>query len=204
LAMLRRARVVVEPDMNVTPLVDVVLVLLIIFMVVAPQLEQDLPVNLPGIFNVDPEVEGNLNPLKVSMAQPGQYHIDEQQFDLEGVLGYLREQSSLEPRRRLLLRADASLQYGDIRQFMSRVQAMGFPGLNFMVGERHREGAVRATADYATQPTVPAQPAPADAPGGGVPADPTPADPASSAPGAGPIPGDLSPADVAPAGAAGS
>ena len=44
--------------MNVTPLVDVVLVLLIIFMVVAPQLEQDVQVNLPGIFNPDPDVEG--------------------------------------------------------------------------------------------------------------------------------------------------
>ncbi len=100
--MLRRARVVVEPDMNVTPLVDVVLVLLIIFMIVAPQLEQDVSVNLPGIFNVDPEVEGNLNPLEVSMAQRGQYHIDERQFDLEGVLGYLREQSSLDPNRRMV------------------------------------------------------------------------------------------------------
>jgi biopolymer transport protein ExbD len=39
----------VQPDMNVTPLVDVVLVLLIIFMVVAPRLEQDVSVNLPSI-----------------------------------------------------------------------------------------------------------------------------------------------------------
>ena len=39
----------VRPEMNVTPLVDVVLVLLIIFMVVAPRLEQDVQVNLPGI-----------------------------------------------------------------------------------------------------------------------------------------------------------
>ena len=40
-----------------TPLVDVVLVLLIIFMVVAPRMDQDVPVDLPGIFNPDPEVE---------------------------------------------------------------------------------------------------------------------------------------------------
>jgi len=143
-------RVAIEPDMNVTPLVDVVLVLLIIFMVVAPQLERDVAVNLPGIFNVDPEVEGNLNPIEVTVAQPGSYHIDQQHFDLEAALAYLREQASLDPNRRLLLRADAGLQYGEIRQFMSRVQALGFPGLNFMVGERHREGAVRATADYST------------------------------------------------------
>ena len=41
----------VTPQMNVTPLVDVVLVLLIIFMVVAPRLDQDIAVELPGIFN---------------------------------------------------------------------------------------------------------------------------------------------------------
>jgi biopolymer transport protein ExbD len=137
--------------MNVTPLVDVVLVLLIIFMVVAPQLEQDVPVDLPGIVNVDPEVEGNMDPLKVSMAEPGQYHIDGQQFDLEGILKHLGEQYAVAPNRRLLLRADAKLQYGDIRQFMARVQQMGFPGMNFMVGERHKEGAVRATATYGSE-----------------------------------------------------
>lgn len=157
-------RASIEPDINVTPLVDVVLVLLIIFMVVAPQLERDVAVNLPGIFNVDPEVEGNLNPIELTVAKPGEYHIDQQRFDLEGALGYLREQASLDPTRRLLLRADAGLEYGEVRMLMARIQALGFPGLNFMVGERHREGAIRATADYSS--VLPAT-AP---PGGGEPA----------------------------------
>jgi biopolymer transport protein ExbD/biopolymer transport protein TolR len=98
--------------MNVTPLVDVVLVLLIIFMVVAPQLQQDVPVNLPGIFNVDPEVEGNMNPVKVSVATPGEYQIDEQRFDLQGALDYLAQQRTGDPDRRLVLRADTKLPYG--------------------------------------------------------------------------------------------
>jgi biopolymer transport protein TolR len=146
--------------MNVTPLVDVVLVLLIIFMVVAPQLDQDVPVNLPGIFNPDPEVEGNMDPLKVSVAQAGEYWVDEQRFDLQGVLQYLADQRTADPDRRLLLRADSGLKYGAVREFMARVQQMGFPGLNFMVGEKHREGAVRASADYGGREEV----------GGGVPA----------------------------------
>jgi biopolymer transport protein TolR len=127
--------------MNVTPLVDVVLVLLIIFMVVAPQLDQDVQVNLPGIFNPDPEVDGNINPLKVSVAKPGEYFVDEQRFDLQGVLQYLADQRTIDPARRLLLRADSGLKYGAVRELMARVQQMGFPGLNFMVGEKHREGA---------------------------------------------------------------
>ncbi len=44
-----------QPVMNVTPLVDVVLVLLIIFMVVIPMMEKTAPVDLPSIFNADPE-----------------------------------------------------------------------------------------------------------------------------------------------------
>lgn len=146
--------------MNVTPLVDVVLVLLIIFMVVAPQLQQDVQVNLPGIFNVDPEVEGNMNPVKVTVATAGEYHIDEQRFDLQGALNYLAQQRTADPNRRLVLRGDTKLPYGSLRDFMARVQQMGFPGLNFMVGEKHREGAVRATADFSEREQT----------GGGVPA----------------------------------
>ncbi len=143
--------------MNVTPLVDVVLVLLIIFMVVAPQLDQDVPVNLPGIFNVDPEVEGNANPFKVSVARSNEFHVDEQQYDLNGIIEYLATQHGAEPDRRLLLRADSQLRYGSIREFMARVQQIGFPGMNFMVGERHRQDAVRARARYDSQQEIPAE-----------------------------------------------
>jgi biopolymer transport protein ExbD len=190
--------------MNVTPLVDVVLVLLIIFMVVAPQLDQDLPVNLPGIFNVDPEVEGNMNPFKVSVAQPNEFHVDEQQYDLEGVLQLLVTQHSAEPDRRLLLRADADLKYGSIREFMARVQQIGFPGLNFMVGEKHRQDAVRASARYGDAQEAPAQAPPAEetpTP----PADAPAAEPsAADAPVAEPPAADAAPSDSPPAEAAGS
>jgi biopolymer transport protein TolR len=127
-----------RPDMNVTPLVDVVLVLLIIFMVVAPQLEKDVQVDLPGIFNPDPEVEGNVDPLKVSVAKAGEFHIDERTLDLDGAIAYLSDAHAAEPMRRLVLRGDARLKYGDVRQFMARAQEVGFPGLNFMVSEKHK------------------------------------------------------------------
>jgi biopolymer transport protein TolR len=167
--------------MNVTPLVDVVLVLLIIFMVVAPQLDQDVPVNLPGIFNVDPDVEGNVNPFKVSVAHADEFHVDEQQYDLKGIIEYLAAQHAVEPDRRLLLRADSQLKYGSIRQFMAQVQAIGFPGMNFMVGERHQQDAVRATAAYGSQREIPPDAAPAEqAPSEQAPAEAQPAPPAEA------------------------
>ena len=142
------SRTGVRPDMNVTPLVDVVLVLLIIFMVVAPQLERDVPVNLPGIFNPDPDVEANVDAIKVTVNTPGQFHVDADEYDLDGVIQFLSDQHQRDPYRRLVLRADSHLKYGEIRQFMARSQEIGFPGLNFMVGEKAKDGA-RATADYA-------------------------------------------------------
>jgi biopolymer transport protein TolR len=127
-----------RPDMNVTPLVDVVLVLLIIFMVVAPRLEQDVPVELPGIFNPDPEVEGQVDPLRVTVTKRGEYWIADRQYDLEGAIEALGAEHAAAPLRRLVLRADAGLGYGHVRDVFARAQRVGFPGIALMVGERHR------------------------------------------------------------------
>src|SRR5689334_24368258 len=122
--------------MNVTPLVDVVLVLLIIFMVVAPRLDQEVQVNVPGIFNPDPDVDASVEPLKVSVAKAGEYWIDEKKYDLDGAIEALGAAHAADPERRLVLRADAALKYGDVRQIFGRSQQVGFPGIALMVGER--------------------------------------------------------------------
>ena len=131
-----RRRGDVRPDMNVTPLVDVVLVLLIIFMVVAPRLDQDVQVNLPGIFNPDPDIDASVEPLKVSVAKAGEYYIDDKKYDLDGAIETLSTAHAADPMRRLVLRADAKLTYGQVREIFGRSQQVGFPGINLMVGER--------------------------------------------------------------------
>ncbi|MFN8544250.1 MAG: biopolymer transporter ExbD [Candidatus Binatia bacterium] len=131
----------IQPDMNVTPLVDVVLVLLIIFMVVAPRMDQDVPVDLPGIFNPDPDVKGVVDPIKVTVAKAGEYWIDGQHYDLDGVMARLDAEHATDPYRRLVLRADANLAYGAVRAIFARSQQVGFPGMSLLVGERHRAGA---------------------------------------------------------------
>ena len=140
-----------RPDMNVTPLVDVVLVLLIIFMVVAPRLDQDVQVELPGIFNPDLEVEVSAEPLKVSVAKSGEYYIDEKKYDLDGAIEQLTSAHATDPFRRLLLRADAGLTYGQVRDIFARSQQVGFPGIGLMVGERHRPASDEALL-HATGP----------------------------------------------------
>jgi len=123
--------------MNVTPLVDVVLVLLIIFMVVAPRMDQSVPVDLPGILNPDPEVK-IAPPFKLSMDQAGDFYIEESKYDLDGAITELAEAHAREPERRLVLRADARLTYGQVRRVLGRTQQVGFPGVSMMVGERAR------------------------------------------------------------------
>jgi len=171
--------------MNVTPLVDVVLVLLIIFMVVAPQLEKDVPVELPGIFNPDPEVEGIADPFKVSINTPNEFHIEEKTMNLDDTIAHLSAAHAEEPLRRLVLRADSKMRYGDIRAFMGRVQEIGFPGLNFMVGEKHRVGEQAApAAQQAATPADGASPTPTDGAAPAAPGDPAaaPAPAAATAP----------------------
>jgi biopolymer transport protein TolR len=150
----KHARTDPKPDMNVTPLVDVVLVLLIIFMVVAPQLERDVQVELPGIFNPDPDAKTDVDPLKVSVAKRGEYYIDQEKLDLDAAIERLSAVHANDPTRRLVLRADEKLHYGDVREILARAQQVGFPGLAFMVGEKHKSGATNAPPPAATGPAT--------------------------------------------------
>jgi biopolymer transport protein ExbD/biopolymer transport protein TolR len=149
------ARVGVAPDINVTPLVDVVLVLLIIFMVVAPRLDQDVQVELPGVYYPDPEVKNQVDPLKVSVARSGDIYVGDEKMDLDGAIAQLAAEHAADPYRRLILRADAGLRYSQVRDLFAKAQEVGFPGIGLQVGERHKVGQEPA-------PTAPAEAAPAD------------------------------------------
>lgn len=134
----------VEPDMNVTPLVDICLVLLIIFMVVAPRMNQDIQVDLPGIFNPDPDIKGSMDPLKITVPKAGEYYLNKGQQDdpvtLDELQEFLKQLHETDPFRKLVLRGDENLKYGDVRSLMARVQESGYPGISFLVGKRHRAG----------------------------------------------------------------
>src|SRR6266403_4576546 len=130
----------IRPEMNVTPLVDVVLVLLIIFMVVAPRLEQDVQVDLPSIFNADPDTEGATNPVKVTVTRSGEFYIDSKRYGLDEAIDFLSNEHAADPLRRLVLRGDEGLLYGQVRELFAHAQKVGFPGIALMVGERHRHG----------------------------------------------------------------
>ena len=134
-----------QPVMNVTPLVDVVLVLLIIFMVVVPMMEKSAQVDLPSIFNVDPDGKGKTktDPFTLSLTADGSMYLERERLDESMFVSRLREANLREPNRRLVLRADRTAPYARVRKLFKTCQEVGFPGMALRVNERKEGLAVR-------------------------------------------------------------
>jgi len=124
-----------RPAMNVTPLVDVVLVLLIIFMVVIPMAEQSAKVELPSVFNVDPEAKGKTDPFMLTLTATGELYFEEEPVPPDAMAAKLRAANQREPSRRLVLRADRTARYAAVRELFKACQEVGFPGVSLRVNE---------------------------------------------------------------------
>src|SRR5262245_36050113 len=124
-----------QPVMNVTPLVDVVLVLLIIFMVVIPAMEKSAHVDLPSIFNVDPEAKSKTDPYTLSITADGTMFFEQDPIDATNFQATLRQANDADPSRRLVLRADTVAKYGKVRELFAACQEVGFPGVSLRVNE---------------------------------------------------------------------
>jgi biopolymer transport protein ExbD/biopolymer transport protein TolR len=123
------------PEINVTPLVDVVLVLLIILMVIAPQLEGGVRVDLPGMSNPDPKAKG-VEPLTLTVAADGALYVDKSPTTLDALDALFAEVRAATPDRRLMVRGDQALSWGPLRDLFARGQKAGFPGVSLVVGDR--------------------------------------------------------------------
>lgn len=113
-------------DINVTPLVDVMLVLLIIFMVTAPLLVTGVPVDLPDANSKALNDEDN-KPVQISVDNSGAVFIDEMQITVEELapkLTAIAEARRDEPR--IYVRADSTLDYGMVMRVVGEVNGAGF------------------------------------------------------------------------------
>ncbi|WP_437790936.1 ExbD/TolR family protein [Sorangium sp. So ce693] len=126
-----------EPEINVTPLVDVVLVLLIIFMVIAPQMEHGERVELPAVFQPDPKSKSKLDPIYVTITGAGTVFLEKEAVADLGALGErLRAIRAAEPERRVVIKGDSSLRYGRVREAFALCQEVGFAGISLQVSQR--------------------------------------------------------------------
>jgi len=124
-----------KPEINITPLVDVVLVLLIIFMVVAPQMEAGAAVTLPSISNPD-KGNGALEPTTVTLTKDGKFFFEKEELSEEALISKLTSLHAAKPETRVVLKADTRLAYGKVRAIFKRCQEIGFPGAALQVIDR--------------------------------------------------------------------
>ena len=123
-------------DINVTPLVDVVLVLLIIFMVVTPMLQKGKPVQLPTTKNPAglPEDE---NELLISVAyggpgNPPSIWLESKPVTLADLETLMQETYQRNPNKRIVLKGDKRLSYGEVKDIMMVVNRAQFSGVGIV------------------------------------------------------------------------
>lgn len=127
----KRSRARPMAEINVTPFVDVMLVLLIIFMVAAPLLTVGVPVELPktaaGALSADQE-----EPLTVTITSTGSVQIQTTETPREELIAKLRAISSERESDRVFLRADGAVPYSDVMQIMGALNAGGFSNIGLV------------------------------------------------------------------------
>jgi biopolymer transport protein ExbD len=112
-------------EMNVTPFVDVMLVLLIIFMIAAPLSTVTVPVELPPA-TTKPEEQKAPDPVFVSIEKDGDIYVMEERIPLVDLPAKLREKTHDNTSERIFLRADQSLAYRVVMQVMNVMQDAGY------------------------------------------------------------------------------
>ncbi|WP_170790381.1 protein TolR [Ruegeria lacuscaerulensis] len=127
----RRGRAQPMAEINVTPFVDVMLVLLIIFMVAAPLLTVGVPVDLPK--TAASALPGdNEEPLTVTLTADGQVQIQTTDVQRDELIGRLRAIASERSSDRVFLRADGSIPYAQVMQVMGALNAGGFSNVGLV------------------------------------------------------------------------
>lgn len=120
----RRQRYALMSNINVTPFVDVMLVLLVVFMIAAPLLSVGVPVDLPKA--VAPNLQGLDEPLAVTIDQDGKIYLQEKEITLGDLVPALIAITNGNQDRRIFVRGDRSINYGRVIEAMGAINAAGF------------------------------------------------------------------------------
>ena len=111
-------------EINVTPFVDVMLVLLIIFMVTAPLLTVGVPIELPEAKGQ--QLQSNKEPVTISVDRPGKVFIQETEIKLDEIAPKLKAIAKNGYEEQIFIRGDKGIDYGTVMRVMARVKAGGF------------------------------------------------------------------------------
>jgi biopolymer transport protein ExbD len=113
-------------DINVTPFVDICLVLLIIFMVVTPMLQEGITVQLPYAKNTDKKDPDDAHAIIVAVPNASTIYVQKKQIPRDQFQAEMAEIHDRMPDNFVLIKADRSLKYGDVRRVMIETNEAGF------------------------------------------------------------------------------
>lgn len=137
-------------DINMTPFIDVMLVLLIIFMVAAPMLTVGVPIELPR--SAARPMQDETQPLTISVNTRGEIYLQETRVSLEEIVPKLQAIARNGVEERVFIRGDRAVNYGQMMQVMGLVSGAGFRRIGLVT-----EATDAAPAPAPVQPATPAQ-----------------------------------------------
>lgn len=111
-------------EINVTPMVDVMLVLLIIFMVTAPLMTVGVPVDLPKTKAA--AISDSSEPLTISIDKAGKIYIQDSAIELDTLIEKVKAIMGSKPETRIFVRGDQAIAYGRIMEVMGLLNSSGF------------------------------------------------------------------------------
>lgn len=129
----------VKSDINVTPLVDVCLVLLIIFMVVTPMLQKGVDVSLPITHNPDKKPD-NENQLIVSIKADSTIFLDANWIPKNDFLNQMKELHDRNPSKEILIKGDSRLEYKEVKKVMDMLNEAGFENVGLITQREAQQG----------------------------------------------------------------
>ena len=121
-------------EINVTPFVDVMLVLLIIFMVAAPMMTVGVPIDLPQ--TSANALNSDTQPITISVNANGQIHLQETEIQAAEVADKLQAIATTGYNERIFVRADSVAAYGVVADVMARIQAAGFKNIGLVTQQK--------------------------------------------------------------------
>ena len=124
-------------EINVTPFVDVMLVLLIIFMVAAPLMTVGVPIDLPE--TQAKALNSETQPITISVNEEGQVYLQETEIAIEEVVPKLEAISQTGYDERIYVRGDRTADYGTVMRVMARISAAGYRNLGLVTLQEQEE-----------------------------------------------------------------
>jgi biopolymer transport protein ExbD len=136
----------VNSDINVTPMVDVMLVLLIIFMVITPMLQRGVSVNLAKTDNPIqmPEADRE-DSLIVAVMRDGRIYLNSDEVTAEALTDKVKDELAKRADKRIFVKADAGARYGAVVSVVDDVRSAGVDQLGLLTEER-KQGSLEAPA----------------------------------------------------------